>query len=347
VLIKPDRDPGHWLPILRSYAGAFLDRIELRATRIPNRESLESRLLKGKKKAICRLFLDGSVVQIFPAPDREIVVEDIQEKASVWHANNDAGGFRVTFGPQHLRMVLGDMQLLGEDEAGQETILFQPDWDFAITDNSAKSGAWSISQAEAEADDYVLSVITGHLLGVPNAKKDELIGKLRSQILDFELLLNTDPTEEQVQAFLTKNPILLHPTAASIFPKHKLGAEMVTDFVIQEANGEYVLVELERPGISIFTKAGDFGYEFGHGFKQVEDWLDWVGTNISYAQQSLPEILEPRGLLVIGRSHSWSRAQKRALAARNRQHSRIRVATFDDLLNAAKQHVTRLSNIQS
>lgn len=59
-------------------------------------------------------------------------------------------------------------------------------------------------------------------------------------------LLDSNPEREEIlQAFLKENPLLLCPAQVRAWPKLALGA-WETDFVFQEAAGDYLLVELER-----------------------------------------------------------------------------------------------------
>ena len=46
--------------------------------------------------------------------------------------------------------------------------------------------------------------------------------------------------EEDLQRFLTDNPIFLEPAYARVWPKLPFGAR-VTDYVFQRATGEYLL----------------------------------------------------------------------------------------------------------
>lgn len=75
---------------------------------------------------------------------------------------------------------------------------------------------------------------------------------------EYRKVLKSSKREEEVQQFLAKNPALLAPDVVRVHPKVKLGAEYVTDFVLEYPEGgyrpRYLLVEIEKPGQKPFTK---------------------------------------------------------------------------------------------
>ncbi len=54
--------------------------------------------------------------------------------------------------------------------------------------------------------------------------------------------MDSEPGEEEVQRYLSedRNKVLLHPEAVNVFPKVRLGAEYVPDFVIELPQRRYV-----------------------------------------------------------------------------------------------------------
>jgi hypothetical protein len=156
------------------------------------------------------------------------------------------------------------------------------------------------------------------------------------KIEEFESLIGNFNREEEYQTFLIKNPVFLDPLGSRLIPKHKLGDEYITDYVLEKLTEEYIAVEIEKPSDPIFTKSGNFSHQFTHAFGQVLDFIEWIEQNIAYAQKKLPGISSPNGLLVIGMRTDFTEDQKRKLSRFNRNSSSVVVKTFDDLLSEAK-----------
>jgi hypothetical protein len=172
----------------------------------------------------------------------------------------------------------------------------------------------------------------------------ELIGlfaeasiKLSRRVLDdFEALLAVEQREEVYQRFLAEHPVLLDPLAAEVIPKQRLGLEFATDFAVRSHDGRWSLVEIERPHDLLFTNAVDFRQRFIHAFGQVLDFQHWVDHNVAYAQEHMPGITAPRGLVVMGTRTAMSEAEQAKLRRFVDNSRRIEVVTFDDLLRRAR-----------
>lgn len=155
-------------------------------------------------------------------------------------------------------------------------------------------------------------------------------------INDFSDLIIAGLREEEYQKFFTANPAFLNPLANQLIGKHRLGAEFITDYVLETLTGHYIAVEIEKPTDLIFTQSNDFTSQFTHAFGQVLDFIEWIEQNISYAQKKLPGITSPSGMLVIGVRTSLSKAQEDKLRRFNKNSNSIEVVTFDDLLARAR-----------
>lgn len=163
-----------------------------------------------------------------------------------------------------------------------------------------------------------------------------------SLIATFEDLLARHEREESYQQFLATNPALLDPLASRVVPKQKLGTEYATDFAIQRYDGAWLLVEIEKPQDSMFTRSDDFAAGFTHAYGQVLDFQSWVDDNIAYAREAMPGIASPRGVLVTGMRAGLSERRLRKLAQLNRNSARIEVLTFDDLAAQARTVYTNM-----
>jgi hypothetical protein len=152
---------------------------------------------------------------------------------------------------------------------------------------------------------------------------------------EYASLIAADVEEERYQRFLTEHPALLDPLASRVVPKLRLGTEYATDFAVQRHDNRWLLVEIERPQDRVFTKGCDFSARFTHGYGQILDFQSWVDDNVAYAQKTMPNIIIPRGLLVIGRRAGLSEREAVKLRQLVSNSARIDVVAFDDLLRQA------------
>jgi len=137
---------------------------------------------------------------------------------------------------------------------------------------------------------------------------------------------------------LQRNPMLLCPSHVRVWPKLPLGAS-ITDFVFQEANQDYLLVEIERSTLSLFRQDGHPTAELTHAQGQLVDWKRYLEDNLPTVQRELGLIgitPNPNGLLVIGRSSSLLPANRRKLQTMMNESPRLRIFTYDDVYERAK-----------
>ena len=109
-------------------------------------------------------------------------------------------------------------------------------------------------------------------------------------------LLDRCEREEDVQQFLTKHLWILLDSFAFPWavregiPKFKLGNEFVTDFLVvtgQSFRYEFILVEIEPPNESLFTKAGTPAKRLSQAVKQVSDWNGWIAHNTTFFRREV------------------------------------------------------------
>ena len=158
-------------------------------------------------------------------------------------------------------------------------------------------------------------------------------------ITRFKGLLDQENAEEIYQTFLAEHPVFLDPLASEIIPKHRLGSEFITDFVIRRLDNKYVVVEIEKPQDAVFTAGDDFSAKFTHALGQVLDFQQWIDSHGEYARSLLPEISSPRGVVIIGTAANFSERQRQKLHRFNMNSSTVQVLTFDEVaFNARRLH---------
>jgi ppGpp synthetase/RelA/SpoT-type nucleotidyltranferase len=170
---------------------------------------------------------------------------------------------------------------------------------------------------------------------------------LSSVVHRFEQLLDRPDVQEKrdIHPFLWTHQFILHPNPDRIWSEVQigLGKEYQLDFLIREADGTYILVEIENPRHTLFTAGGDLTFAVSHAQRQVEDWQEWIEDNLPTVQRKFPGMTSPEGLVVIGRSRQLSSVAKSRLRRRNvNLRGRLRILTYDDLIGNASSWITAL-----
>jgi len=139
--------------------------------------------------------------------------------------------------------------------------------------------------------------------------------------------------------------VLLFPTKKRLLYEYPLieNGKIVhkIDFIIEMTAGRYILVELENPKHTIFTRSGDYSAQVNHAERQVEDWILFLRKNPDSVKEDLPGIVAPEGILVIGRSNDFTSHDRERLRIHNEKHS-INLYTYDDLAEEAKNHIAHI-----
>src|SRR5262249_26043706 len=119
-----------------------------------------------------------------------------------------------------------------------------------------------------------------------------------------------------------------------------LGTEFRIDFLVQRPDGSYVLVEIENPQATLFTRGGDFSVSINHALRQVEDWQEWIEANLPTVERDFPGIRAPEAWVIIGRDRALADTEKRRLVRRNiNMRGRVVIRTYDDVLRDARAYI--------
>jgi hypothetical protein len=187
--------------------------------------------------------------------------------------------------------------------------------------------------------DLLAAVARAQLRNTQFAKLDPHVAARKhfAQII-AELGALLEGPEEPAHQFLKLHPELLSPTHAAFWSKLALG-DRVTDFVFRGPTKEYLLVEIESPLRELFRKDGQQRQELTHAFDQIIDWRIFLENNLSYCQTELGLTgisANPEALIVIGRSADLSDENRRKLVTLQSQIPKLRIMTYDDLIENAK-----------
>lgn len=150
--------------------------------------------------------------------------------------------------------------------------------------------------------------------------------------------------EEPVHQFLKSHPLLISPTCDRYWSKLPFG-DRISDFVFREPYNEYELVELEAPIRAMFRSDGQQRQELTHAINQILDWLQYIEDNKEKVENELGLTgmsTSPRSLIVIGRSDTLNSGDRRKLVTIQNQIPRLRIITYDDLLDGARATIERI-----
>lgn len=169
--------------------------------------------------------------------------------------------------------------------------------------------------------------------------------RFRKLLKDYKDLLDSEPErEETLHQFLRDHPALLHPVHTRFWSKLSLGNK-VTDFVFLEATGDYLLVELEKSTHTLFRNDGHPKEELNLARGQIVDWKRYLEDNLATVQRELGLTgisSNPKSLIVIGRTKSLTAENRRKLAALESESPKIKILTYDDVLENAKAVIENL-----
>ncbi len=216
-------------------------------------------------------------------------------------------------------------------------------WDCIEVFPGVDPARWNPEYAAAWAETDILAAVVSHQIREAQLNNLDPNSEARRRIADlleeYKQLLDSDPEHEEVlQRFLAANPALLCPAHIRVWPKLALGAH-ITDFVFQEATGDYLLVELEKSIDPLFIKSGHPSHQLTRARGQVQDWRRYLEDNLSTVQREIglhgisPG---PRSLIVIGRAKTLSQKNRRKLAAIENEAPSLKILTYDDVLENTK-----------
>lgn len=161
-------------------------------------------------------------------------------------------------------------------------------------------------------------------------------------------MLEAKAPEEQIRRFLATHLYFwngLVRAGEDLYTKIKLGDQFEIDFVWcdpSSSGAEWHFAELERPGASLFTRAGDPSKVLSHTMRQVRDWQDWILRNVGYAEKKMPGVYQPMGHIFMGRRAELVRREAREhLRAINAQsRGFLHVYTLDRFAAMARSVLT-------
>jgi hypothetical protein len=304
---------------------------------------------------------DGAAVVVFASESREIDVhirDEVSWTLEEWQQRSGANQYidneghecptRITWFTRQLENPLrpiGGVQI-GPSETGN---YFSPKYDalllfyYDIAPPSPDAAAFDAFQRNQIA----ANVAGKHANEVGTQDEQASYANARALLADYRALLDSARREEELQKFLKAHPELLYADYLEIYPKFKLGENLITDFVLRvrgKQGIEYVFIEIERPDKTLFVEKGHFHHHFTQADGQLTDWEQWIIHDHAYLARRLPLLFQPQFHLVIGRSSQLTNDLREKLQLHAKQSQR-RYSTFDDVADHFEQTIERLISV--
>lgn len=157
-----------------------------------------------------------------------------------------------------------------------------------------------------------------------------------------------------------------------LYPKYILCTREITfkgvdgydkrpDFLLVDTNGFVDILEIKKPDVQVLTKQASYrnNYvpvkEFAGAIQQIEKYIFCL-TSLEKSQKEVlerlsvllpngikPEVVNPQGILLLGRSWNFNAQQKRDFELIKRQYKNIAdIMTYDDLVQRLRNIVSAL-----
>lgn len=327
---------------IRSYVKTYYSSLRDQMQHYAEAGDIFPDFLVGPKRVLALAGQDGTVVGHYPDNQDSFDFRTAQRPIQ-FIVRDISGPFVVNFTGE-ISLSVASVKLVKGSDIDSGEVVWQSPW-HKLEIVSTRLEDWSNTKAAEQATRDVHTFVASHLMKLKGQDPTVVLERIKGIIDGFEELLHTNPDEAACQDYLEANPVLLSQTALRVTPKVELGSEYVTDFVIEEALQQYTMVEIESPRHKLFTRRGDPTKHVTHALRQTEDWRSWVHDNVAYARQALPGITDPECLVVIGRSVDLTEREKMALQRKNLELSRIKIVTYDELVNTALRHVENLRRL--
>ncbi len=172
-------------------------------------------------------------------------------------------------------------------------------------------------------------------------KQKSRIQELKKDLKEFKQLLNSPKTNERkLHSFLKKNPWMFGTNYRRIYKSEKpITVKSRNDFLLQRMDGYIDILELKSHRAPLFVgvrgKKKALSKELKDSISQVMQYLATARTYYLTIKDELGyDIYFPEGIIVIGRRKNEN---KKLLKIHNEFLNKIRVWTYDDLLDNAKE----------
>lgn len=138
---------------------------------------------------------------------------------------------------------------------------------------------------------------------------------------------------DELPTFLLSNPLLLDPSTEGLMGALPQALEAL-DGALALRDGGYRLVSLKPATARLCIPTGFTG-DAERATREVAEARQWVRDHLPEARRVLPNIVDPAGLVVMGRKHDLTVEDQKRVQQWNAAHPEVRLATYDDLYESA------------
>lgn len=289
--------------------------------------------------------IDGFISPIFRDRASEIPRISIHPKVRT------EDGIVTEILPNRVRVIAPLIQLPDGSFVRQFTWLFADFWFGELTRETVYLPVIThLLRADLQALQWLVDLALPPELAVEDGP-EQAIHAIEQLLHEFEKLLDKPDIDEvqDIQPFLknSKHRVLLSPQCKEVWPQKQLGNKHQVDFIVREYDDSYTAIELKLPNVPLFTKALNPSHQVKDGLQQLRDYCDYIDLNRDSVEreEGLPGIIQPRGILVIGRRKDLSPETAQKLASINRDSVRFTIMTYDDLIDRARALINSVKTL--
>jgi hypothetical protein len=169
-------------------------------------------------------------------------------------------------------------------------------------------------------------------------------------IKQFETMLEQDEKEPAWQGWFQKNSWVLGSEFVRILDERNIDVQNISDFLMEAYDGFLDVVEIKRPegGLQFWAASLDHGNyvpstELTKAITQASRYIYEVereANSVKFLERvGQIKTVEPRCILIFGRSNNWNVRQIEAYRIMNAGYHNITIMTYDHVLGRAKRIV--------
>jgi len=230
--------------------------VSIRFNARKNKESIRCKYAEKsiENEALPLISADGNV--LFTIDGKNQVLENLNLLTKEFYDKHEeliekltrSTNFIMEEPKKFVEIISGDLQLvdctLGFYKNGKKIL---DNIDFLWLFGSNQSSDFSTKRAESLANMQYKKLVSILINRIPIQTLIETLGEFKKRIE------SRNTTETEMQTFFKNNGTLLNISANRIFPKFRLGGDLVPDFIIETSDLQYEIVEIESPNADLYT----------------------------------------------------------------------------------------------
>ena len=193
-------------------------------------------------------------------------------------------------------------------------------------------------------DEWTKTILKNEILEAQKIKNNSDIFKLKIKKLK-QLVKDPNTTEREFQQFFEQNYWMFGVEYIEAISQEKISDKDIPDFLLKKYDEFYDILDLKLPIPKLFKNIGNKRHprhELSEGCSQIENYIDYSIENTKKIEDDMQKrIYRPQGILVIGRSDI---SEKDRLQRFNYNHSKVKIMTYDDVIQKATNLIDKISN---